>query len=132
MCSDGMLRRTFLRSLDDETSAGNTYAAAVIGRWGSLQAVEQWWPYRVPAECSVLSKPQLELVCREMWTAIRVVGKTAPVLGKGKPGDAAFSCTADGYRADDVWVSGRFLGLYRSILGWVGVGVGAGKSIKQD
>lgn len=123
---------SFLRSLGDRCSADNAYAAAAIERWGSCRAVEQRWPYRVPADCGELSKDQLELVCREMWSAIRVVGKTALVLGEGKPGDAAFSCTADGYGACNYRVSSGSLGLYRSILRWMGAGVGAGKSIKQD
>lgn len=121
---------SFLRSLDEDGSGAD--GAAVIARWDSWQAVENRWPYRVPTDCSRVTKEQVELMCREMWTALRVVGKAALVLGEGKPGDAVFSITADGYVAQDGAGSSGSPGLYRSILGCVSAGVGAGKSIKRD
>lgn len=122
-----------LRSLDGRGCASGSYSAAVLARWESWRAVEQRWPYSVPGECSAINKEQLEMVCCEMWAAIRAVGITALVLGEGKPGHTRFQCTPDGYGAHGagdvpigVW------GLCRLFLRSVGVGIWAGKSIKQD
>lgn len=44
-------------------------------------------------DCSAMRHEQLEMVCREMWTAVRGgVG-----AGEGKPGDAWSRCTPDVY-----------------------------------
>lgn len=123
---------SFLRSLGHGDSADNRHVATVLARWDSWQAVEQRWPYRVPRDCSAVTKEELEAVCREMWTALRIVGRAALVLGEGKPGDAAFICTADGYCTHDGGVSNWSLDSYGSHVGSVGAGVGARKSIKQD
>lgn len=124
---------SFLRSLSEGSCASGSYPAAVLARWESWRAVEQRWPYRVPDDCSAMRTKELEVVCREMWTAIRGVGRTALVLGKGKPGNVAFPCTPDGYGAHSGGhIPTREWGLCRLFLRSVGVGVGAGKSIKQD
>lgn len=124
---------SFLRSLGEGSCASGSYPAAVLERWESWRAVEQRWPYRVPDDCSAMRKEQLEMLCREMWTAIRGVGMTALVIGEGKPGDAPFPCTPDGYGAHSAgYVSVGAWGLCRLFLRSVGVRVWAGKSIKQD
>lgn len=125
---------SLLRSLGEESGAIDVYDAAVLARWESWHAVERRWPYRVPDPCSVLSRAQVEQVCREIWAAIRCVGMTALVLGEGKPGDTAFRFTPDGYGAHEVGgaVSSISRGQRRSIVGGLGLGVGAGKFIKQD
>lgn len=126
---------SFLRSLGDGSCTREGYAAAVLARWESWLAVKERWPYHVPDDCSLMSKAQLETVCREMWTAIRGVGMTALVMGRGEPGDAAFSCSPDGYRVRGRrggGISCREWGLCKLVLRSVGMGVGTGKSIKQD
>lgn len=123
-----------LRSCDDESCASDGYAAAVLTRWGSWCAVHHRWPYRVPDDPAAPSKEQVEQVCCEIWTVIRSVGMTALVLGEGKPGDEAFHLTPDGYGAHGGLgtAPGVSWGLQRLIPGWLGLGVGAGKRIKQD
>lgn len=118
-----------LTALRDSNDAS---ISSVVARWDSWHTIEDRWPFHVPVDSSELKKEELEEICQEMWTSLRIVGENALVLGEGMPGDAAFSFTADGYRGNGGGAVTGPLVVRNSLAGLFCTGGVAGKLIKQD
>ncbi|KAL0638690.1 hypothetical protein Q9L58_002268 [Maublancomyces gigas] len=119
-----------LQSIENDNTTDRDHIEAVAARWHSWETVEKRWPFRVPADPSVLRKAELEQICLEMWTALRLVGEAALVLGEAMPGNAPFRITADGYVAENpASISGA---LHTATGRQVRGAVRARKLIKQD
>lgn len=70
--------------------------AVVLARRASWQAVER--RAVPPVGSSVLTKEELELVCREMWTALRRLGRLHCYSGREIPGMHHFPALGTGMK----------------------------------